>query len=633
MGSQRHSTQDDILRDAEFLDPQSNQTPPPDEIRHPECNGDNKAPNISWRSVVHPPEGGIQLADEGGLQKGRYAPSETAQSESARSINVKDFGFSTAPCPLAPYYDLCGDDRSDKRILELISSTDRRRPSVDESEERLRAHIDNSLQGSRMDKKQYLPIDAFERIFTIDSILSVIRARSPTASSAELLKKVTRIIGEKADKSRRRIFGILVYMEELDYLDRFIEQGICDEDLPLRHSEPSMKCFTTRTCEEENSTLFQRWDRNHIQLFYVYQEMFLVPFFDFQHQRLPYYLLDPCIRLPWQALGDKTSGGFSIVRKLQIHPGHHNMGPSGPSQASHESMFFALKEVNFWNTESCDQELEAHERCRAVTQKEKHLTELLLAIRHGERLYLLFEWADDNLKEFWENNPQVETTPAVTRWVAQQCLGIARAIRRIHGYSTHHRKKRSSTPSVISDAEKDWGRHGDIKPNNILRFKAHREGRHLLVVSDLGLTRYHSRHTKSKVSRIEGCTDTYAAPEVELGYRISPRYDIWSLGCVYLEFCIWYLEGSEAVERFADERALHHESDIPGFQSESYYILTRDPRDGKQSAELNSVVGEVNSPMDQALERSACLHAVRSENARAHPGRDARHLSKRAVRN
>lgn len=95
--------------------------------------------------------------------------------------------------------------------------------------------------------------------------------------------------------------------------------------------------------------------------------------------------------------------------------------------------------------------------------------------------------------------------------------------------------------------EREFGRHGDIKASNILYFKKHGDKHSHMVLSDLGLTRYHSRLTKSQVrcADLDGLTRQYGPPDMDLVQYISQGYDIWSLGCVHLEFCIWYLEGPD----------------------------------------------------------------------------------------
>jgi serine/threonine protein kinase len=199
----------------------------------------------------------------------------------------------------------------------------------------------------------------------------------------------------------------------------------------------------------------------------------------------------------------------------------------------------------------------------------------------------------------------VRPTPEVTFWIAQQCQGLASAVKRIHGLATWQLKMQSSSYSVSSEAEKTRGRHGDIKPSNILWFKK-REGHcNLLVLSDLGLTRYHSELTNSLVSHIPGSTSTHRAPEVDTGCRISQRYDIWSLGCVFLEFCVWYLQGWDGLERFEDDRQMEKVS--KGFITDGYYSLIYS-KSGEKRAEVKRSVYKVTHHLTNRMLRIASNH-------------------------
>ncbi len=44
----------------------------------------------------------------------------------------------------------------------------------------------------------------------------------------------------------------------------------------------------------------------------------------------------------------------------------------------------------------------------------------------------------------------------------------------------------------------------------------------------------------------------YEPPEAEVGQNEprSRRYDVWSMGCIYLEFAIWLLRGENGLQRF-----------------------------------------------------------------------------------
>ncbi len=104
-------------------------------------------------------------------------------------------------------------------------------------------------------------------------------------------------------------------------------------------------------------------------------------------------------------------------------------------------------------------------------------------------------------------------------------------------------------------------RHGDLKPENILRFTEGEE-RGDLLIADVGLAKFHVEVTKNRHARTQTMTGTfrYEPPECDenLDNPRSRAYDIWSLGCIYLEFLIWLLEGQEALEAFNQPGRFQH---------------------------------------------------------------------------
>jgi len=257
---------------------------------------------------------------------------------------------------------------------------------------------------------------------------------------------------------------------------------------------------------------------------------------------------------------------------------------------------FALKEIDAMDERAYNEELTALEKACAKVQKEKHLIKLLLTFRHGEKFYLLFEWADGSLERFWESEVSKSSVSLTERWAAEQCLGLARAVSRIHGLRTWQKEKRSCPTDALCNDEREWGRHGDIKPENILWFKEYEGDHNLLVISDLGLTRYHTRFSRSLVhrSQIDGCTQTYRPPELDMGSGISQLYDIWSLGCVFLEFCIWYLQGYEEVQLFASQRMDDDKSTIENVEEDKFFLMNGDFND-RRIPELKPSVIKVYS--------------------------------------
>ena len=178
-----------------------------------------------------------------------------------------------------------------------------------------------------------------------------------------------------------------------------------------------------------------------------------------------------------------------------------------------------------------------------------HLIPLQLTFRHGRDHYLMFPWADGNLKKFWSQRTANPKDLAEVRWFMTQCSGITGGLRKLHHLSTQLSQKVGNVNAVnaVNGTEmilsgKEWGRRGDIKPENILWFKRYNHERDYLVISDFGLTQFNqfnSTHSWSKVhqDQILGLSGTYRPPDLHLeNQTISQNYDVWSLGCVFLEF-------------------------------------------------------------------------------------------------
>ncbi|KAK1637533.1 kinase-like domain-containing protein [Colletotrichum phormii] len=492
-------------------------------------------------------------------------------SESGKTdavVSVHDLGFSAVPWST---HHSRSRSPSQSDVFDHIScegDSAQHIHSAAEIEDDIRHRIESNLSWSGMDKKEYLPVDSFEKIFNIKTMMSLIRALYQDAFEEEIIHKAGQIWGDETG-SRRRIAATLVFMQQTSHIEDFIQENIFDHHLPLCSEMKSKKDFRTLGDDRVNTTLFQNWERVHIDLFYVYQKIIFVPFLSMGNETLCSYVFDGDVRLPWDKFEQNAVGGHGIIYRLEIHQSHHDYkGNNTPGRPP----CFAVKEINGADHESYRKELRALEQACA-------------------KPYLVFEWADGNLEQFWKKR-QVEKLPLATKWMARQCRGIVNAIKRIHGLATWQKDERSSNVNSEEAVVKDWGRHGDIKPTNILWFSTYGEYRDHLVVADLGLTRYHSRLTKSRVMRVDGYTGTYRAPEIDLGNPISSKYDIWSLGCVFLEFCIWYLLGYDDVENFQRDRNLNRwpdDVDDIGEPDHGYFVASHIPQGGKQ-AELHPAV-------------------------------------------
>jgi serine/threonine protein kinase len=208
------------------------------------------------------------------------------------------------------------------------------------------------------------------------------------------------------------------------------------------------------------------------------------------------------------------------------------------------------------------------------TKRHKNLVKLLATYHYRGDYYLLFPWHEKNLREYWQATPEPEFTDTTLSWSLHQCKAIASALHVIHENRTTAEAREvlaalqaSSVGTAGSNMEVDdhlFGRHGDIKPENILFSMedveddngiSHAQG--LLLIADFGLCELHRKPTVSKIlaGNITGSA-TYVSPESKSKRCISRKNDIWSLGCVYLEYVTWILWGWEALKRFSQQRAL-----------------------------------------------------------------------------
>ncbi|KAJ4318653.1 hypothetical protein N0V84_006741 [Fusarium piperis] len=160
------------------------------------------------------------------------------------------------------------------------------------------------------------------------------------------------------------------------------------------------------------------------------------------------------------------------------------------------------------------------------------------------------------------------------RWFAKQLFGLVGAVDTIH-----NPKPRAQEAPMV-------GYHGNIDPSNILCFRSARDPRGLLVLAGFGLSSLERESSRSDVPILLLGPPSYEAPEVELeGGQISPAYDIWGLGCVFLEFVTWFLGGRELLREFHTQRttthglAFHHPRN-------AFYDWIRKLRDHQNCTEL-----------------------------------------------
>jgi serine/threonine protein kinase len=205
-----------------------------------------------------------------------------------------------------------------------------------------------------------------------------------------------------------------------------------------------------------------------------------------------------------------------------------------------------------------------------------HITNCIAAIRRGDSRYFMFPWAEGgSLRDYWDEHPKQTPTAELILQIIQQLRGLADALDSLHNChnaslpvddrANHPAEQPLKSPEVvIYDEDDDMVehvdnvsqksiRHGDLKPENILRFMNEKLGLGTLKIADMGLAKQHIVNTQDRkqLTSTRYGTIQYEAPEVvTIGGGRSRLYDVWSMGCITLEFIIWVLHGNDVLNSF-----------------------------------------------------------------------------------
>ena len=300
----------------------------------------------------------------------------------------------------------------------------------------------------------------------------------------------------------------------------------------------------------------------------------------------------------------KTKGKMPCLLEKSIID-HHQLPPH----------FVALKELHKTDEDSFRSEVEMLKMLKK--RNHRHVVTLLATFRFNKRYYLLFPYADYNLRQYWENTPIPDFSQATVCWILHQFKAITSALYMVHEYQesqvlngTYRAREPSESEASGSSSEDDervFGRHGDIKAENILLFTEDVDNEHGdLVIADFGLTAFHKKASRSrqKAEYITG-SPSYEAPELMLHSNISRAYDIWGLGCLYLEFISWLVCGWEQLERFPEAR-VRIATNTPQLHDDMFFTIL----EGEKRAVVRHGVGNWIKDLHEMPRCSQFIHEM-----------------------
>ncbi|KAF2995769.1 hypothetical protein E8E14_000116 [Neopestalotiopsis sp. 37M] len=400
-----------------------------------------------------------------------------------------------------------------------------------------------SMEGGKGELyKCFFPKGALDQIITPeivkDSVRESIQKRLvQPLDSNELQQYADKVCGtveeDSIAKSFRNMFAILLLTDAPWLIIDFVDEDLNDGDLPLEIDSTSAKRHLHRKSQPAKDIL--PWTKK------------------------------------WKV---RSYGGHSKVCRVGIHENHHGFGERKDSDGT-----FAVKKLRYEEDQSGAAVTPSpdgskhdaktfEERARQLFRDEvevlgrfsndahahTHLISLLAAFQRGHSCYLLFDWAHSDLLQFWKTTtPRPPLEEQNVKWLIEQMHGISDGLYRIHTY------RLSSGSFSQTNIDTLYGRHGDIKPQNLLIFKKEQQSfqESVIKLTDFGLTIFHSETSRSGIrqSKVAGWTPSYRPPELDLeDATISRSFDIWSLGCVFLEFITWHFGGWPYLHKFALKR-------------------------------------------------------------------------------
>ncbi|ETS80572.1 hypothetical protein PFICI_08101 [Pestalotiopsis fici W106-1] len=429
---------------------------------------------------------------------------------------------------------------------------------LDDPESDLRTLI-RACVSLNFENKTFYSEGPLRRVMTLPRVVIFLSQEYPDMSESAitgLLKQITaRFL---------RVFSILLILNRGSHIAEFIEKDVSDDKLPL-----TMKSDFSR--RDELPIFFQNngdqlpldWEIFELLDFDHLQWKFMTPVLDSRH--FHHWRLDQRIPLPWKSGTENmpTSGG---VKKVRIQLGSHNLSNITADIIAVKTMRTdtsspkrTLPLPNLMNMSSPTSKDELLRVLNILHSfKSPHLIQSYGAMEQGNELHLIFPWAECNLRDYWKSNLGMlssashsdignEPTKAFAAWdniiwLSDQIRGIA------HGLATLHDLVNGT---VI--------RHGAIEPESILMMRASRELRGKFVIGGFGRSHVYSELDRSDENRMVAKPNAYIPPEDNMSGRVlSRRSDVWSLGCVMLEFMCWMLGGNEMIESFTRKRSPNH---------------------------------------------------------------------------
>lgn len=441
----------------------------------------------------------------------------------------------------------------------------------------------------------FIPASDIDEVLDIPSISEELQRVEYVSTEAEAFALEISLLA-------RKTFTILVCIDLAKAIGPLLSEGVTDSDLPFISGPADSPDALVSKNGNRRWMSSSSWGVQSRAAFLRKQWLVLSPIFGQLGEHLQ--LDDGCV-LPFTAESpEEKDTGSSIMYVVRIHPSHlritsntdgvskfilraRGRGRGRVRDAQREMLMSLLAQMSAKYMVKCPKSTSAFHAERRILnalreQHNSHIITLLATFSLARKNYLLFPAAAKDLWQFWMEDTRWGPIPwrhsDLFVWVVEEMGGLAGALRTIHNFKM--------------GGENVFGRHGDVKAANILLYTTTTgsETWTTLRLADMGSSMMlFDEQSRWTIKPAPG-TGTYEPPECDLAQLQSQAYDMWMLGCVFLEFLVWLLEGSSGLREFGERRS--HTSLFRGapFTNDYFYSIVYDESEKRQYAELRPSV-------------------------------------------
>ena len=244
---------------------------------------------------------------------------------------------------------------------------------------------------------------------------------------------------------------------------------------------------------------------------------------------------------------------------------------------------------------------------------QKHIVTHQATWTQDGRYCILFPYAKCNLRQYMKWRAFGPSTQDNISWLLRQLRGLAQALKDIHNLPFLEAVPAGSSLKARALESRKTGYHHDLKPENILYFSNPSLENGIFKVADFGSGKINTYRSGSIDSNSPNGTLTYEPPEAKSEGATSRPYDLWSLGCIFLELLTWAVCDFQSVERFASNRVDRRfpDSHVDMIFDDGFWQMTGDGHviiRNSVSAWIQALRGQIRQqPLIEVLELVICM--------------------------